>query len=855
MASRFDVVPQFNPYIQDANMEMLTQVGLYKQQQYYEGVAKAQSYIDNVAGINLIKDADKNYLNEKLQKLSADVSKVAGEDFSNPFLQTKIGSLAHGISSDEKIVNGILGTNKVLEKQKLIKDIRTNKPDLYNPANEAYSMMDISSWLNDGQAGTPLVDNKPYYNYYDYSKEVREAMKNFKPSKISNKIPKGEWMVTNTDASYTPDEVRRYLEGTLSDKAKQQLKIDGVVAFAGRDNDLLGAYYKKLKDSVKSNESQIDHYQAQKAGVPREQQSILDEKIRALKEESLDAIEQYSKIDRRDLNSFNANKENIAGYLYRDAYLGQTTRGYSHVDIEQSYDANDVWKAKFQQSMENARLNTRLAFDAQQNALDRAQQRDLKMIDLGYKMMTKDGKIKDVNTDNNLEKAKMSVSKGSMSESGRDQFESEVQSLNKDMSANYTLLRQKMLNQSPQLRDQFQRYLNSGGREHTDNDPATVAALKYITEQAKLPTSKRDVWANDFIEESNRINVRKSVLNQFKRDIDEEVARNYGKDVAKVKRDIENIKPASFPVIELQTAAGRGGTRTTGFTIKGNQTITADDVIDYLTDKLSPKKSQIIATALSLGGPGSSLQNVDPSIRNSAREYIDKIQKAIGNTTPYGGRGAVINKLRSAREFENKLYDQSTVNLGDWWTPVGDEDPRVKQAINYIANQAGGKPEEYSVARVNRTTGEIQFKLNPKSKTTNLDPKLIESLGLIEDKVNKTYTMKGVNYFQRDFSGITPTEQELVRALEGNTNIPKGSYYTPPHSYDPNGNGQFIQIVKDLDKAGNPRYWIRSENENMNIDYQNFQDPISAIRAARAFTADIPRMQAIINNKKNIPEQ
>jgi hypothetical protein len=839
MASRFDQIPQFNPYIQEAPLDLVSQIGMYKQQRYYEGVQKVQSYVDSVAGINLARNVDRQYLQGKLQKLSADVSQVVNEDFSNPFLQTKIGNIAHGIQTDDKIVNGIMGTNELLQKKAQINDIRTKNSAAYNPNNDVYSMIDVQKWMDNPEPGVPLQDNHKYIDYYDYSKEVRDAMKNFKPSKITNTVPKGEWMVTNSDASYTNDEVRRYLEATLSDRAKQQMKIEGVVSFLGRDNELLGSYYSKLKDNVKQNNNLISHYQAQKAGVPKEQQDLLQGKIESLTDENLDNINQYSKIDNRDLDAFNGNKENIASYLFRNAYLDQAARGYSHVDVEQSYDPNEIWKAKFTQSMENARLNTRLQFDAQEGALDRKQKEDLKLLELGYKMLGKDGKVKDPQTENTLEKAKTAVTTNNVTESGRSQFNTEVQSLQQDTNNNFSRLRDKILRQSPQLYSQYQQYLDKGGKEYTANDPSTIAAMKYITEQAKLPKSKRDVWADDFIEETNRINTRRAVLDQFKQDIDNQVASNYGREIANAKNRVSQlVGNIEIPVISGAEYNNQGIMTRPG-KVTSKITVTPVDILNYLTRADTNSK---INSAIA------NLRNVsDPSTVQYIYQYIDKVRKTAGNNS--------ISAITDALKYENNLYNQSTVNLGDWWTPVGDKDPRVKQAINYIANQAGGKPDEYKVARVNRTTGEIQFKLNPgNAKTTNLNPKLIESLGLVEDKANNTYTMKGVNYFQRDYEGITPTEQELVRALDGNGNIPKGSYYTPPHTYDPNGNGQFIQIVKDLDKDGRPRYWLRSENENMNIDYVNYQDPISAIRAAKTLTSDLQRMKIIIDNKKVIPQ-
>lgn len=846
MASRFDQIPTFNPFIQDAPWEMLSQVALSRQQRYYEGVQAVQSYVDKVAGLPVIKDVDKQYLNNRLTQLGNDISKVAGEDFSNPFLVSKLGNLAHGVASDPKLQNAVIGSKQVLEKKARIQELRAKNPELYNPNNEAYSMIDINRWLTDGTAGSALADNHSYYDYYDYSKEVRDAMKDFKPTKISRKLPKGEWLHSFTDASWTDPEVREYLNGVLSERAKQQMRINGTVAFIGRDEDLLSAYYSDLKEKTKANNVRIKDYQAKMTAENSDVQALMKSKINELKEQNLEYIDLTGKIDQRDLDFFNANKENIAGRLFSDGYLSGVTRGYSHADIEEEYDPNEIWKTKFSQSMENSRLNTRLAFDAQQNALDRKQREDLKLLDLGYKYY-KDGKLKNLSEENALDKAKSAYSEEDLSRTGRAVFDSERSQLDSSKNQAFKTVREKLLQQSPQLRDQFQKFLNVGGQEFTNSDPSWIATQQYLTSQASIPKAKRDVWANEYIEEINRLNTRQEVLNQQEQDVERVISREFGRDLQKLEEMYKRAKPVTFTFTERAPAGSRN--------INVDQKVTLD-----------PQKiKNILLTQPS--GP----------IRNNPNDPQDRIDYEpgpgghlnirIGGKFKSYSRGAIPEELRTiieatnnnkelqkrAEERRNQLYGQSVLNLGDWWTPTGDKDPRISRAVNYISNQVGGKPEEFSIARVNRTTGEIQFRLNPQGgpqgKTTNIDRNIIESLGLVEDKVNGTYTMKGLDYFKRDFTGVTPTEQELIMALEGNVNIPKTSYYTPPNTYDPNGNGQFVQIVKDVDAAGNPRYWLRSENYNVTLDYQDFQDPISAINAAKALTADPIRMQKLIDQK------
>ena len=103
MASFTDQIMQFNPYVQQLPLEAMAQVGMYKQQKYEEGVQKIQSYIDNVAGMDVIRGVDKQYLQSKLNSLGSKLKTVAAGDFSNFQLVNSVGGMATQIVKDPNV--------------------------------------------------------------------------------------------------------------------------------------------------------------------------------------------------------------------------------------------------------------------------------------------------------------------------------------------------------------------------------------------------------------------------------------------------------------------------------------------------------------------------------------------------------------------------------------------------------------------------------------------------------------------------------------------------------------------------------------------------------------------------------
>ena len=110
MASYTDQIPKFNPYIQQLPIEAMVQVGMEKQRRYDEGLQKIQTNIDNIAGLDVIRDVDKNYLQSKLNDLGSKLKTVAAGDFSNAQLVNSVGGMATQIVKDADVQNAVYST-------------------------------------------------------------------------------------------------------------------------------------------------------------------------------------------------------------------------------------------------------------------------------------------------------------------------------------------------------------------------------------------------------------------------------------------------------------------------------------------------------------------------------------------------------------------------------------------------------------------------------------------------------------------------------------------------------------------------------------------------------------------------
>jgi len=136
----------FKPYVAQQPVEAMVQVGVQKQAQYDQGIQKIQSQIDQVAGMDVVRDVDKQYLQSKLDKLGGDLRKVAAGDFSNYQLVNSVGGMVTNIAKDKNVQNAVSSTARY---RKGIADMDAAiKEGKSSPSNEWDFQNQASQWLN-----------------------------------------------------------------------------------------------------------------------------------------------------------------------------------------------------------------------------------------------------------------------------------------------------------------------------------------------------------------------------------------------------------------------------------------------------------------------------------------------------------------------------------------------------------------------------------------------------------------------------------------------------------------------------------------------------------------------------------
>jgi hypothetical protein len=232
----------FNPYVQQLPVEAMVKVGMEKQKQYNEGIQKIQTSIDNIAGLDIAKDADKAYLQSKVNELGNNLKFVAAGDFSDFQLVNSVNGMTGQLVKDPNVQNAVSSTawlrKQQAEMEKAISEGKSSQSNIYDFNEQA------NRYLSSSTLGEKF--NGRYTQYTDVKKKAMDAIKALHPDLIKYDIPFKVGNDGKIDTRFYADAMKRYkIEGISEAKIAQaiaasmtpddlnQLKIDSKYEFRG----------------------------------------------------------------------------------------------------------------------------------------------------------------------------------------------------------------------------------------------------------------------------------------------------------------------------------------------------------------------------------------------------------------------------------------------------------------------------------------------------------------------------------------------------------------------------------------------------------------------------------------------
>lgn len=380
MSSYLDKIPQFNPYIQQLPVDAYVKVGMYKQQQYDEGVQKVQSYIDNIAGLDIMKESDKDYLRSKVDGLTSQISRVAGADFSNKNIVNQISGLTSKIAGDQNIMNAVNSTSYIRKLNDSYDQLSKSKPELYSNANRAYDNQFVEQYLTNREVGEVYSGPKEATvgSADSVRKRIMDEVQKFKENKstyIDGATGALMYRVSEKEG-VSEDRIREYVQGTLSANENDLLHKDAWFNYRGlKDTQLVESVARDYK-------SKLDAYTMYKKNYTdlANASSDNDTKLQYQKQangyqKAIDEITANSS----NLNNFNTKaliggldeneKSTLRDYVYKEGFMRGIVAGGSNEKLTSTFKVNEAVKFQIESQQKQQEMENRLMITAFEKGL------------------------------------------------------------------------------------------------------------------------------------------------------------------------------------------------------------------------------------------------------------------------------------------------------------------------------------------------------------------------------------------------------------------------------------------------------------------------------------------------------
>lgn len=356
-------------------------------QEMVQAIATRQNYWDSAA--TSVKNAYQNYLNldltrqdnhEQLNQLMTGVNQqlkqVTQTDLSLGENYGKALSIFDPIIKNDNIMGDNAITRHYKDQFQVAQSYRIKDNGKgYSDTN----VRDLSNHLQDFAADPNAANWRQHYStrsfytpYTDVAAEIRQVGKDFKPDVTSLTTPmyldanghptsaggtQSGYMLNQTDKSIIASQYRAFLDAHLSDKAKNQLAIDGRVKYHDQIGALAQDYTTHNQEKINYYNNELKDLNGKLTGATDDQKDKYRSQINnydaLVKELSLE----NTKMRVGDFSNIKPNKDQIASQLYTNNYTDYVARASAQKNIDIKYTPDQVWKTMYTQENENKRFN------------------------------------------------------------------------------------------------------------------------------------------------------------------------------------------------------------------------------------------------------------------------------------------------------------------------------------------------------------------------------------------------------------------------------------------------------------------------------------------------------------------
>lgn len=390
MASAYSITTYKDP--EKLDISVLGKAMQYKQQNYDQNVNEVQQLVNQYAGVDLLKDVDKEYFGQRLNTIVKYVNESGTRDWSKKSVANDIQSYVSG-ALDENVINAISSTKSYQNQMAKIEEIKKSKPESWSQQNQEFATQDLQRYLSTTEAGDKY-QAREYVNYKDVQKHILDNSKLLKEYGVEYRFEpiggNGYFTRIGKKERIEPETAKEFLNMLMTPDMKNQLSIDGWYTFRGTETDDLKAKYDaKLDATVEYNNKRKSELNLALLSAKPSERAQIQQNISLLDRNNSTISDQKQQPINRTL---------LVNDLYAGDFYNKNVSFLSYDRVVDSFIDNSGFQmTQFQHNvnMDNWNANQKLNefnYKTQQDAFDN----QMKVEDLKLKQATA-GKIKDAN--------------------------------------------------------------------------------------------------------------------------------------------------------------------------------------------------------------------------------------------------------------------------------------------------------------------------------------------------------------------------------------------------------------------------------------------------------------------------
>jgi hypothetical protein len=236
MASFYSKPADYGTYTQPINLELVNFVMNSRQQKYDYNLAKIESKIsDQLGNLDLARTQDKEYFLSRANEILGGMGDLSRLDWSKNGVTRQVDYQINSII-DDRVMNDVVSTKNYRAFQSTLKAKQAEGDGSYNPINAAYAMekQGVNSWLKGEKDSVGQIQYQDYVDVGAELKEISENRDKYAREVTSVTDPTGQRYYKSIEGKIlSSSEVKAIAEAQLSDRAKQQMQINGWANYDG----------------------------------------------------------------------------------------------------------------------------------------------------------------------------------------------------------------------------------------------------------------------------------------------------------------------------------------------------------------------------------------------------------------------------------------------------------------------------------------------------------------------------------------------------------------------------------------------------------------------------------------------